>query len=268
MPFCQSSELMLYYEVHGEGLPLLLISGLGGGTWSWYAQVPYFERFYRTIIADNRGAGRSSMPPGPYRMEEFAADLLGLLDHLQVEQTLVMGLSMGGMIAQELALLAPQRVRALVLGCTHCGGTERIGPAPDVLARFADNRGLTQEQIVDKNIDFFFSHGCRETRPDLVAAYRAVQVAAPAQPEPGFIAQLEAIRTFAACSRLARITAPTLVVAGAEDVLVPAQNARLLVKRIPHAQLVEIPGAGHALHGECGQQLNALAHEFLRRVAG
>jgi 3-oxoadipate enol-lactonase len=268
MPFCRCSDLQLYYEVHGEGLPLLLISGLGGGTWSWYAQVPYFEPFYRVIIADNRGVGRSGMPPGPYRMEEFAADLLGLLDHLQVEQTLVMGLSMGGMIAQELALLAPQRVRALVLGCTHCGGAERIGPAPDVLSRFADNRGLTQEQIVDKNIGFFFSHGCRETRPDLVAAYRTAQVEAPLQPEPAFLAQLDAIRTFDACSRLARITAPTLVVVGTEDVLVPAQNARLLVKYIPTAQLAEIPGAGHALHAECGQQLNALAHDFFRSLAG
>jgi 3-oxoadipate enol-lactonase len=268
MPICQGPEVDLYYEVHGEGFPFLFISGLGGGTWSWYGQTPYFQRYYRSVTADNRGAGRSGMPVGPYRMEQFAGDLLALLDHLQVEQTFVLGLSMGGMIAQELTLMAPERVRGLVLGCTHCGGTHRIGPPAEVLARFANNQGLTQEQIVDKNIGFFFSARCRETLPDLVGSYRKVQVEAPPQPEPAFHAQLAAIRTFDCCARLQRISAPTLVITGTEDMLVPPQNADLLAQLIPHAELVKIPGAGHALHGECAEQLNALVHAFLRRLGG
>jgi 3-oxoadipate enol-lactonase len=268
MPICHGPEVDLYYEVRGEGFPVLLISGLGGGTWSWYGQAPYFQRCYRTIAADNRGAGRSAMPAGPYRMEQFAADLVGILDHLQVEQTFVLGLSMGGMIAQELTLMAPERVRGLVLGCTHCGGTQRIGPPAEVLARFANNQGLTQEQIVDKNIGFFFSARCRETQPELVAAYRKVQVEAPLQPEPAFLAQLAAIRSFDCCARLQRISAPTLVITGTEDMLVPPQNADLLVRLIAHAELVKIPGAGHALHAECAGQLNALVDDFFRRLGG
>jgi 3-oxoadipate enol-lactonase len=89
----------LHFEQEGNGFPLLLISGLSGGCWSWYGQVPYFARHYRTLTFDNRGAGRSSIPQGPYAMRQFAADALCLLDHLGIERTLVMGLSMGGMIA-------------------------------------------------------------------------------------------------------------------------------------------------------------------------
>ena len=96
MPTCTCETIDLYYEVHGEGTPLLLISGLGGGSWSWYGQVPYFSQYYRTIVFDNRGAGRSSMPPGPYTMDQLARDALCLLDRLEVEKAFVLGLSMGG----------------------------------------------------------------------------------------------------------------------------------------------------------------------------
>ena len=122
MAYCSCGEVSLYYESLGEGPPLLLIAGLGGGSWSWYGQVPYFENHYRTIIFDNRGAGRSSMPQGPYQMQQLAADARCLMDHLALEKAFVLGLSMGGMIAQELALMIPHRIQALFLGCTHAGG--------------------------------------------------------------------------------------------------------------------------------------------------
>jgi pimeloyl-ACP methyl ester carboxylesterase len=265
MPYGECGEVRIYYEVHGQGPTLMLISGLSGGTWSWYGQMPAFERDYQTIVFDNRGAGRSSMPPGPYRVEQLAADALCLLDQLQVDKAYVMGLSMGGMIAQELALLASGRIRALLLGCTHFGGSERIPPTPDVLIRFLDNGGLTQEQIIDKNLPFFFSRRFRTTCPDDIEVYRQEQLSAPFQPEHALAAQLDAIRAFDACRRVRNITVPTLVVAGTEDVLVPPENGRLLVDRIPGAELVEISGAGHALHVECRDRLNALAHEFFRR---
>jgi 3-oxoadipate enol-lactonase len=266
MPFCETNDIRLYYEVTGDGPYLLLVSGIGGGTWSWFGQVPFFERRYRVITVDNRGVGQSSMPPPPYRMDQFAGDLLGLLDHLQVSETFVMGLSMGGMIAQELALLAGSRIRALVLGCTHCGGSERIPPKPEVLARFVNNDGLTIEQIVDKNLPFFFSARCRETQPERVATYRRVQIEAPLQPPHAFLGQVDAIRTFACCERLRGLTVPTLVVNGSEDVLVPPANAPILDGFIPSARMVEFPGAGHALHVECRDELNQLAHEFFAGV--
>jgi pimeloyl-ACP methyl ester carboxylesterase len=125
---------------------------------------------------------------------------------------------------------------------------------------------LTQEQIIDKNIPFFFSSRCLKTRPDVVELYREAQLLAPLQPEDAFHAQLAAIRGFNCCDELPKIRIPTLVITGTEDLLVPGENARLLARCISGAELVEITGAGHALHAECRDQLNALAHDFLQKL--
>jgi 3-oxoadipate enol-lactonase len=266
MPYCESNAIQLYYQLAGDGPNLLLVSGLGGGTWSWFGQVPYFARHYRVIAVDNRGAGRSGMPPGPYRIDQFAADLLGLLDHLQIARTFVLGLSMGGMIAQELALLAGDRIDALVLGCTHCGGSQRISPNPEILARFVNNEGLSIEQIVDKNLPFFLSSHFMKAHPERVELYRQAQLTAPLQPPHAFHGQVDAIRTFDCCDRLGRLTIPTRVLTGTADMLVPPANATALARFIPGARLTEIPGAGHALHVECRDDLNGLAHGFFNTV--
>jgi pimeloyl-ACP methyl ester carboxylesterase len=265
MPYCQCLDVRLYYEVHGRGPDLLLISGLGGGAWSWFAQVPFLKNYYRTIIFDNRGAGRSDMPPGPYRMEQFAADALCLLDHLEVDRALVVGASMGGMIAQALALTAPERLRALVFVCTHCGPPERTPPAPGVLQGLTQNQGLTQAEIVDKDLPFLFSARFLESQPEALKAYRQAQLSPPPQPDYAFQAQLAAIQAFSCCPRLSQVALPTLVVTGTGDVVVPPANARLLAGLLPRAELVELPGAGHAVTVECADEFNALAHEFLQR---
>ena len=265
MPYCQCGEITLYYEVQGEGLPLLLVAGLGGGTWSWYGQVSYFGERYRTITFDNRGAGRSSMPQGPYRMKQLAEDARCLLDHLGIERAFVLGLSMGGMIAQELALLAPHRVCALFLGCTHGGGPSLVPSAPSVIETLLNNAGLSQKEIIEKNLPIFLSAACRNEKPEVVAAYCAAQLAAPEQPEYAFHAQLAAINTFDAGDRLRLLKVPTMIVAGSEDVLIPPENAQVLAQKLPHAEVVVIPGAGHALHAECRESLNALADEFFKR---
>ncbi len=265
MAYCSCGEVSLYYESLGEGPPLLLIAGLGGGSWSWYGQAPYFENHYRTIIFDNRGAGRSSMPQGPYQMQQLAADARCLMDHLALEKAFVLGLSMGGMIAQELALMIPHRIQALFLGCTHAGGASVSRPAWAVTGILLNNAGLTQEQIIAKNLPIFFSEGCRKEQPDLIAAYSAAQLSAPPQPAAAFQAQLAAINTFDAGARLRQIEIPTMIVTGSEDVLIPPDNARTLAGAIPHAEMVVIPGAGHALHAECRDRLNQLAHDFFQR---
>ena len=128
MPFCEANDIRLYYEVTGNGPNLLLVSGIGGGTWSWFGQIPFFKRHYRIITVDNRGVGQSSMPPGPYRMEQFAADLLGVLDHLEVSETFVLGLSMGGMIGQYLGIHHADRLRSLSLCDTSALMAEEAQP--------------------------------------------------------------------------------------------------------------------------------------------
>ena len=262
MSFCSCGAVEIFHEVQGEGFPLLLISGLGGGSWSWYGQVPFFKEFYKTIIFDNRGAGRSSMPPGPYSMGDFAGDALCLLDHLGVEQAFVMGLSMGGMIAQEIALEAPERVKALILGCTHFGGELRIPPSPEVIRTLMSNDGLSLAEIIDKNIPLFFSKNCQKTRRKLIEEYRAVQLAAPEQPEYALQAQLAAIQSFDRSNRFGEITPPVLIVTGSRDIMVPRENSYLMREMLPEAELVVIPGAGHSLHVECRDELNDLALHF------
>jgi 3-oxoadipate enol-lactonase len=255
----------LHFEQEGNGFPLLLISGLSGGCWSWYGQVPYFAQHYRTVTFDNRGAGRSSIPPGSYTMKQFADDALCLLDHLDIERTLVMGLSMGGMIAQELALSAPSRIAALALGCTHFGGEKRVGPSPEAMSILLNNDGLTQAQIIDKNLPLFLSPQCLAEDPGAVEAYRRAQLSAPLQPDDAFRAQLAAIAGFDCGERLGQMRIPTLVITGTEDRLVPKENAHRLAGAIPRSELAEFPGVGHALHAECPFLLNELVHRYFQR---
>ena len=116
MSTAQINGIDIYYEEHGHGDPLLLIMGLAADSVAWMFQLPDFSEHYRTIVFDNRGVGRSSKPAGLYTIAQMAADAAGLLDHLKIERALVVGVSMGGMIAQELALRHPKKVRGLVLG--------------------------------------------------------------------------------------------------------------------------------------------------------
>mgnify|MGYP001245523744 CR=1 FL=1 len=267
MPYCLCGNITIYYEVHGEGPPLLLISGLGGGTWSWYGQVPYFEEGYRTIIFDNRGAGKSDMPEGPYRMEEFARDALCVLDRLEVERAFVVGVSMGGMIAQELALTAPERIRALVLGCTHCGGEISISPSSEVMRTLMSNEGLSHEEIVKKNLPIFFSAEFLETQPEKIAEYCRVQEETPRQPDAAYRAQLAAIRGFDASERLPGLLVPTLILTGSRDVVIPRENSYLLAEMIPGSEIVTLPGAGHSIQVECVGDFNTIVDRFIRQVA-
>ena len=267
MPYCACGNVTIHYEVHGEGPPLLLISGLGGGTWSWYGQVPYFREGYRTIVFDNRGAGKSDMPGGPYRMEEFARDALCVLDRLEVERAFVVGISMGGMIAQELALGALERVRALVLGCTHCGGEVCISPTAEVMQTLMANEGLTHEEIVKKNLPLFFSPEFLSARPERIAEYCRVQSETPGQPDEAYRAQLAAIRAFDASDRLPGLLIPTLILTGSRDVLIPRENSYLLAEMIEGSEIVTLPGAGHSIQVECADRFNRIVDHFIRQIA-
>ncbi len=262
MPYMERKGARIYFETQGEGPPLFLISGLSGGCWSWFGQTPYFQQRYRVILMDNRGAGRSTSASDFYEMKDFAEDIVDLLDWLKIRRTFALGISMGGMIAQELALMAPDRLAAMVLACTHCGGTVRIPPSPEALHTLIQNEGLSREQIVRKNLPLFFSPSFLNSNPREVDRYCEVQIHAPPQTEAAFQAQLQAIGNFDSHDRLIEIRTPTLILSGTEDILVPAGNARILQARIRGSELLEIQGAGHALHVECRDRLNELSDRF------
>lgn len=265
MTFCKIGDIDIHYEVSGEGYPLLFIGGLSSSTLNWEGQVPFFSEHYRCIVFDNRGSGLSGKPVGPYTMKTLAEDALRLLDSLHIPKTLVFSLSMGGMIALELASIAPSRIRAMLLGCTNAGGRDRVPASPEVVSLLVNNAGLTREQITAKTTTLLFSRKFRTENPKVIEEHYLQQISVPAQPWYAFQAQLAAIDRFDRTADLKEIKIPALVVTGTEDVLVPPANSNYLASKLPNSELLRIPGAGHALHVECRDFLNRAAHDFYRK---
>jgi len=268
MPFMNIGNIDLYYEVHGEGFPLIFVSGLSGSTRTWEGQIPFFKQHYRCIVFDNRGAGLSGKPFGPYTMAQMAGDALCLLDRLRIEKALIFSLSMGGMIALEMARIASPRLGAMLLGCTNAGGKPRISPSPAALSLLMDNAGFSRHEILRKQTPLFFSERFRAESPHVIEEHYRVQLMAPLQPMYAFQAQLMAIHLFDCTEALREISTPALVVTGTEDTLIAPANSTYLAKHLPNAELIEIPGAGHALHVECRDFLNRTAHRFYQKHLG
>jgi pimeloyl-ACP methyl ester carboxylesterase len=198
-------------------------------------------------------------------MAKMAGDALRLLDGLRIEKTLVFSLSMGGMIALEMARAASSRLEAMLLGCTNAGGTSRISPTPEALSLLMDNAGASRLEILRKQTPLFFSERFRAESSNVIEEHYRVQLIAPPQPLYAFQAQLMAIHLFDCTGALGGISTPALVVTGTEDILIPPANSTYLAKRLPSAELIEIPGAGHALHVECRDFLNRTAHRFYQQ---
>lgn len=257
----------LYYEIHGEGPNLALIEGIGYHSWMWYLQLPSFSRHFRTLVYDNRGVGLSDKPPGPYSHLENAADLAGLLDQLGWEHTHVLGVSMGGFIAQEFALAHPARLDRLVLVATAFGGANMVALPPEAVRALTPDPALSVEGKIRSAMPLAFSrpswvqeHAAEFER---MVAWRLEQP----QPREAALAQAMAGLTFDVEARLGEIAAPTLVVAGTEDQVVPSANAELLAAALPHAELDLIPDAGHLVQIEQANRFNRDVVAFLQRGA-
>ena len=253
----------IYYEEHGAGEPLLLIMGLGANTTGWDHQIPDFSQHYRVIAFDNRGAGRSDKPREPYTIPQMADDAASLLDALGVQWSHVYGMSMGGMIAQELTLRHPQRVRTLVLGGTMAGGPRAVIAGPQLIQQWVSTAGLPLEKAVEAGLVFLYSDEfIAENREFLVQ--RNLASSHLMAPLDSLQRQFMAVVRFNTYERLSDIRAPTLVITGTQDRIVPADNSRILAERIPGARLVELEGAGHGFPVEKRHEANAAVLEFLR----
>ena len=182
----------IYWEETGAGDPLLLIMGLGATLEWWQRLIPVLSPHYRTIVYDNRGVGRSDVPPGPYPIPVMAADAVAVLDAAGVESAHVFGASMGGMIAQELALNYPSRVRSLILGCTACGGKEVVPASKEVGAALSARKNMTREQAMWLMAPYVFDAGTPRER---IAEDIAVRLQAKVTND-GYFAQLDGIRTW------------------------------------------------------------------------
>ena len=267
MPRTTIGHLRIHWESFGEKEPLLLISGVSGGTWSWEESIEAWSPHFRVIVFDNIGAGRSSKPNRPYTIEEMADHAAAVLDAAGVRRAGVVGLSMGGMIAQELALRHPDRVHRLVLGCTHCGGSKRIPPNPNVIQQFTNNKGLSPEEIIDKNLTLLVTPQFLRSGSGALKRYKERLLKAPIQPDYALKRQLDAISGFDACERIGNIQVPTLILTAEHDMLVPPENGRLLSIHIPDAVEKSFAGAGHLIYLECAQDFQETVMKFFRNKA-
>jgi len=241
MPFAVNQGAKIYWDEKGQGEPLLLIMGLGYPSLAWYRTRPVLAKSFRTIGLDNRGVGKSEMPPGPYPIPLMASDAASVLDAAGEESAHVFGLSMGGMIAQEFALQYPQRVRSLILGCTAPGGPNAVRAEPDAVQMLMARGSMTREEAAEAALPFIYDPG---TPRRLIE--EDMEIRRPWFPHPqAYNAQLQGILAWEAYSRLDNIAAPTLVIHGESDRLVPAGNGKLIAEKIPGARFVMLPHASH-----------------------
>jgi 3-oxoadipate enol-lactonase len=234
----------LYYETAGTGEPVLLIMGLGTASTGWWRTIPVVADRFRVISFDNRGAGRSDAPKGPYTLAQLADDAAAVLDAAEEESAHVYGLSLGGMIAQELALGRPSRVRRLVLGGTTPGGRKHELPDQSTLGFLERRAKMPPEEGAWASVPYNYGSTTREEHADRIGEDILQRLRFPPSLE-GYRAQLAAAWGFDAVDSLAGLAAPTLVLHGGQDRMVPVSNGRRLAEAIPGARLRIFEDAGH-----------------------
>ncbi len=275
MSIAKVGSVELYYEEHGSGDPLLLIMGLAADSQAWMFQIPDFAKQYRVIAFDNRGVGRSSKPAGPYSIHEMADETAGLLGVLGIDRAHVVGVSMGGMIAQELVLRHPERVRALVLACTYPEPDadiertrqftlQQFGGSIDASgAMHVDLKAINPMMFMQQLLPNVFNQTFIEKElPKLMQIFAgALQYGFSME---AILGQVGAVMSHKATDRLHQIKSPTLVITGDADRLVPPAGSEILAREIPNAKLVKIPGGSHGFNFETPDVFNREVLDFLR----
>lgn len=262
MPTATLNGIGVYFERAGDGPRLLFLNGSGATLASSELLINAFRRRFDVVAHDQRGLGRTEVPPGPYSMAEYAADALALLDHVGWPSCRVVGVSFGGMVAQELAVTAPERVERLALVCTSPGGLDRASyPLHELADLSEDERARTSVTLLDRRFDaaWLEAHPTDRALVEAMAARRAD----PASEEQrrGAREQLEARRHHDVWDRLPRITSPTLVAGGRYDGIAPPENSEAIADRVPGAELRLYDG-GHAFFAQDRRALPEIM-EFL-----
>lgn len=246
------------WERRGSGVPVVLIHGLGYARWGWEPVADALAERYEAVLLDNRGIGASDAPLGPYTVADMAADVVGVLEAAGIERAHIVGTSLGGMIAQEVALTAPERVDRLVLVCTTPGGPNAAPMPAQTVALIAE--APTLEPLVA--LRRFVENALAPNPPDEMVERILAHRLHTAQPLSAWAAQAGAGAAFDAWDRLPSIAAPTLVLHGTADVVVDSANSQLLAERISGARLEWFEGRGHLLFWEDPKGFVAIVGEF------
>ena len=262
MPKVSVNGLKLFYEIEGEGEPVVLIPGFAAGRWIWFKQTADLSRKFRVIVFDPRGVSASDKPEGSQTIGLLADDIAHLLKTIGIESAHVVGASFGGFVAQEFALKYPAMTRKLVLCCTSYGGPNHVAPERETLIALASTKSLNSEERMRANLLLAFTP--EYIRTQVAEVDRVIHLRATNEvPEHIYWSQLQAAMSFNAESRVEQIATPTLVLSGDADVIVPVQNSRNLAAKIPGAQLRIIQGGSHTFFIERAEEFNQIVSEFL-----
>lgn len=266
MAFAPINGIDIYYERHGAGEPLLWIGGLGANLREIPHLIEAYSRQFEVIAFEARGCGRSGMPAGEWSIADLADDAAALLDTLGVDAALVYGSSMGGMVAQELALRHPRRVHALILGCTTAGAIRGVQPSSETVQRMIANQSLSGDEALEAGWRLGYSDAyIAANRASLLERARAA--AELAAPRESYMRQVLAAARHDTYDRLRAIACPVMIVHGEDDVMIPVGNAHLLKQHIPHAELRVLEGLGHGYNLEGQAIADELVIAFLQRHA-
>lgn len=264
MPHVKVNDISIYYRTVGKGTPLVMLMGFTGNSDWWSEQmIADLSKDFKLILLDNRGSGRSDIGKRLYTMRRFADDTIALMDSLGIESAHILGVSMGGMIAQEIAINYPERVNQLVLGCTGCGPRRGAILSKERMSLW--KRYLFEPKIRQLNFaaNLFFSQAYLETGPrEEMLKFAAQMSIAPITVE-GRAHQLGAILRFNSYSRLPTLKNQTLIIAGSQDYIIPIKNSHILAMQIPNSELVIFDGPGHAFFIEVADKTVSAISNFL-----
>lgn len=265
MPSMKVNDIELYYEIHGEDNRdwMVLIMGLGFDISGWQFQVPEFAKEYKVLVFDNRDVGRSDKSDVPYSMKTMADDTVRLMDQLGIKKAHIVGSSMGGFIAQEMAVNYSERVRSLSLVSTSAYYTMYLTLA-DVIKELKE-KGVSEELVIKMNLLFGVTDDFLRNE-ELVKMVIDMMLNYPyPQPLEAYIRQHQACREFDARDKLHKISVPTMVLVGNQDVALPPSYSKELAEKIPSANLVVLDGGGHGFNFEIPDKFNKAVLDFVRK---
>ncbi len=264
MPKIKVNDIAINYEIHGDGFPLLMIPGVSICLKVWdKSLIDELSKRFKVILFDNRGSGQTDIPEGEYTIKMMADDTIGLMDALNIERAHIMGFSMGGMIAQELALSYPHRVERLILWGAACGGRKTVPPNLEAFKLFIGAiEDLTPERMAKSTIPLVFTRSFINNNPqyidDKIQRFLKCRI-----PFSSYARQVRAMLNFNVCRKLKKIDVPTLIMQGKKDILVPLQNGEILAELIPGAKLIIFENSAHAIYPHEPELFITFLLEFL-----
>lgn len=269
MPKVKIQGVSLDYQIHGRGVPLVMLQGFGGGHRGWFFQTRAFKKYYQVVTVDDGDWGERNRLPRFLTLRQRSDGIIALMDYLNIEKAHVLSVSRGGMIAQEVAINYPDRVIKLVLGCTAASGREMSEPHPEMMnvliaknsPDFDLNR-LDFARTIETMISLSFNRALY--RNTLLVLMRFATMVMKIRARPEQLEALDALMSYSAVDRLHMIKSPTLVITGDSDRMVPPRCSEILAERIPKAKLVTVQGGSHAFFIEMRGRFNKEVLDFLK----